>query len=658
MISNHLLNSWYAFPEDSSLKLRRKRQPKIDQEVLFKCYFGPCHEDIERLRSIAESSLNFDHSKESLLSYEQQRGNTLKQIADLYFTENCSYEIDLKNPEKKINMLIVLAEYDISITTRIIVHSVLYIDTLQNLSTEKHLDSIKKAYSLEEYGCFAMTELGHGSNVLALETTAEYINETRQFNINSPTATSAKWWIGAASKTATKAVLFAQLIVDGNKQGVHAFLIPIRNQDHVPYNGVILGDCGPKISQDRIDNGFILFFNYKVPYDALLDRFSFITADGKFKSSIKNSEKRLGAMLGGLIRGRAAVCCSSEITLRSSLKIALRFTSVRHAHILDKSSAMIDNPIVYTKLMPCLSRLFALRVGTLQIIDIFSKNHKKYREDPECEELTELHAILSSLKVVTSWLCIESLQVIQEVCGRFSLYDDSALGRIRNNQDINATWEGDNTVLIQQVGKYALKIVQRTYKGHSIQSKIFAELYMTYENTNEAKSGPLNFKGDLSVELLNAIKFKFNYFLYQTIQKLQEKSASSGSVIEAWNNTQAFYIQDLGKALGEYLMAERLLEFSRNIEGMALLTGKEVRKIANLFCIDRIICWLFIYQENYFTYAQIQGLKTKFLKLCSDLKESAINIIEAIGPSDKLIHSNIGTTDGQIYSQLCNLHKE
>lgn len=38
--------------------------------------------------------------------------------------------------------------------------------------------------------------------------------------------------------------------------------------------GVIVGDCGSKIGLNGIDNGFLIFKNYRVPYDALLDRFS------------------------------------------------------------------------------------------------------------------------------------------------------------------------------------------------------------------------------------------------------------------------------------------------------------------------------------------------------------------------------------------------
>jgi acyl-CoA oxidase len=50
---------------------------------------------------------------------------------------------------------------------------------------------------------FAVTEMGHGSNLRGIETTAIYNRESDSFTIHSPTETSTKWWIGGAGQTAT-----------------------------------------------------------------------------------------------------------------------------------------------------------------------------------------------------------------------------------------------------------------------------------------------------------------------------------------------------------------------------------------------------------------------------------------------------------------------
>ena len=79
-------------------------------------------------------------------------------------------------------------------------------------------------------GCYMQTELGHGSNVSALETTATYVPETQEFEIHSPTLTSTKWWIGAAGKLATHGVVQAKLILpDGRDAGPNLFYVQLRS---------------------------------------------------------------------------------------------------------------------------------------------------------------------------------------------------------------------------------------------------------------------------------------------------------------------------------------------------------------------------------------------------------------------------------------------
>lgn len=78
-------------------------------------------------------------------------------------------------------------------------------------------------------GCFAMTELAHGSNVAGLETTATFDRETDEFIIHTPHLGATKWWIGGAASTATHAAVFAQMIVDGKKYGVKTFVTQLRD---------------------------------------------------------------------------------------------------------------------------------------------------------------------------------------------------------------------------------------------------------------------------------------------------------------------------------------------------------------------------------------------------------------------------------------------
>ena len=139
-------------------------------------------------------------------------------------------------------------------------------------------------------GCYAQTELGHGSNIRALETTATFLREKDggapggEWVVHTPTVTSAKFWPGTLGKTANHAMVIAQL-VDGNgtQRGIHNFLVPLRSMvDHALLPGVETGDIGPKIGYNNMDNGYARFDNVRIPRRNMAMRFATVDEDGNY----------------------------------------------------------------------------------------------------------------------------------------------------------------------------------------------------------------------------------------------------------------------------------------------------------------------------------------------------------------------------------------
>ena len=105
-----------------------------------------------------------------------------------------------ENLPKFIAAFETLAFHDISLVIKLGVQFGLFAGSIQRLGTEYHHQKyLPDAASATLMGCFAMTEIGHGSNVQGLETTAVYERETESFIIHSPSYSAGKNYIGNAT---------------------------------------------------------------------------------------------------------------------------------------------------------------------------------------------------------------------------------------------------------------------------------------------------------------------------------------------------------------------------------------------------------------------------------------------------------------------------
>jgi len=86
------------------------------------------------------------------------------------------------------------AVVDGSTATKMTVQFNLFGGTILRLGTERHHKQLLAGIdTLEDVGCFALTELGYGNNAVEMETTATYDHKTDEFIINSPTTLAQKY---------------------------------------------------------------------------------------------------------------------------------------------------------------------------------------------------------------------------------------------------------------------------------------------------------------------------------------------------------------------------------------------------------------------------------------------------------------------------------
>jgi acyl-CoA oxidase len=369
-----------------------------------------------------------------------------------------------------VSSIEMLAFGDLSLMVKAGVQWGLFGGALQLLgSRRQHEKYLRDVMSFDLPGCFAMTETGHGSDVQQLRTTCTYDPATQCFDLHTPHQAARKDYIGNAAKDGRMAVVFAQLISGGTNHGVHAWLVPIRNDDGTPCAGVTIGDAGPKAGLNGVDNGRLTFDHVQVPRDMLLDRYGQVAEDGTYTSSIENETRRFFTMLGTLVRGRVSVGGSAGSATKLALDIAARYGNVRRQFAApgDDREIVINDYLVHQrKLLPALATTYALHFAQNELVetmhDVQTAVHVHGEEVDEHAQ-RELESRAAGLKVAQTWHATRTIQMAREACGGAGYLQENRLPHLKADTDVFTTFEGDNTVLLQLVAKGLLTGYRDTF---------------------------------------------------------------------------------------------------------------------------------------------------------------------------------------------------
>ena len=358
-----------------------------------------------------------------------------------------------------------MAMGDLSLTIKSGVQHGLFGGAITNLGTDWHHEAfLPGAIDVSLPGCFAMTEIGHGSDVQSIETTITYLPDSDEFEVDSPTPRATKAYIGNAARDGRMAVVFGQLFVDGEHHGVHAILVPIRSEDGAPLPGVVCGDHGHKGGLLGIDNGTIAFDHVRVPRQMLLDRYGGVDDQGAYQSSISSKNARFFTMLGTLVRGRICVGAGAAAATRKALTIAVDYGMRRRQFRspgLGEEIPLLDYLTHQRRLLPPLAAAYAYGFAVNELAQQLQRIQDVAGDDPRAAR--ELETRAAGIKVALTRFATDTIQACREACGGAGYMSANGLTLPRQDVDIFATFEGDNTVLLQLVAKALLLDYKATW---------------------------------------------------------------------------------------------------------------------------------------------------------------------------------------------------
>ncbi|XP_052079728.1 peroxisomal acyl-coenzyme A oxidase 1-like isoform X2 [Mytilus californianus] len=472
------------------------------------------------------------------------------------------------------------------------VHYGMFIPTIEQQGTAEQKEKwLAPAYEEEIKGTYAQTEMGHGTFLRGLETTATYDPKTKEFILNSPTLTSIKYWPAALGKTTNHCVVVAQLFTQGTCHGIHTFMLQTRSlEDHSVLPGIEVGVIGNKFGFGTNDNGYLKLTNVRIPKDNMLMRYSKVLEDGTYIKP-KNSKVSYGVM----VYVRSMIVKQAFNALAEACVISIRYSAVRRQSETVPGGIepqILDYQTQQYRLFPLLATAYALYFAGNYMSTAYSEGSQKI-EKGQLEELPQLHALSAGLKAFTSYAASSGVEVCRICCGGHGYSHASGLPKIYVSVVPACTYEGENTVMMLQVAR-----------------------------------------------------------LIEAAAKQMQSLIQSGSPAhEAWNKSSV----QLLWAANAHCHLFCVKNFVENIESSSgdSRTNEVLKAVCQLYSIHGILENLgeFIH-DGFLSGQQVDYLQKAMFKLFEVIRPNAVALVDAFDIPDQVLQSCLGRYDGQVYQAL------
>lgn len=530
-----------------------------------------------------------------------------------------------------------LAYGDLSVLIKFGVQFGLFGGSVRQLGTRRHHEMLlERIGSLDLPGCFAMTERDHGSNVRGIETRADFLPDTDEFEIHTPHPGAEKDWIGNALH-GRMATVFAQLHVGGEEHGVHAFLVPIRSRRRRPLRGVRIEDCGEKVGLNGVDNGRLSFDRVRIPRRNLLDRFAEVTSEGEYRSPIVSPGRRFFTMLGTLVGGRISIAAASVSVAKTGLAVAVPYSARRRQF---GPSGQAEVPILdflaqQRRLLPALATTYGLHFAVRSLI-------ADYASADSLHTPPRVEALAAGLKAYASRHAQETLQNCREALGGQGYLAANRLGVLREDTDIFTTFEGVNVVLLQLVAKSLLS----KYRESVGDLRLWSMVRLLAERAGEeaARLDPVRSRRSADEYLRDpqtqreALLFRQSRLLHTAARRLKHRIERGMDSFHAMNECQDHLVH-LARAHIERSILDSFragVERCRESEGAT--AARLLGALSDLYALSRIErdrAWYL--EAGYMEAVQTKAVHDLVNRLCRELRDEAPALVRAFGIPDAVL---------------------
>jgi len=622
----------------------------FDSKSMSLYLFGTTYlEQLNRILSIVQHEEAFDKKRLNYQGRDARFRHALRKEKRLIQIAK-----DHKWSEEDMSM----AEMLIDMPGPFSLHKSMFLKTLHEQGDEEQQKMFTEpARNYQIIGCYAQTELGHGSNVQGLETTATYDKTTQEFIIHSPSLTASKWWIGGLGRSADHAVVMAQLYSNGKRFGPHPFVVPIRDiKTREPLPGRVIGDIGPKLGYQTTDNGMILFDKVRIPHNHLLARFSRI--DPQSGQYIKPDNAKLA--YGTMTYIRAGIVQQARMVLARSAIVAIRYCSIRR-QFADKDAPVLDgkkpaeNPVldyqmVQYRVFPILAQAFACHYTGLEMFRLYNESQKNMNEG-DFSLLADVHASSSGLKSLCTIMAAHAIEECRRACGGHGFSQASGLGALYADYLPQVTWEGDSYMITQQTGRYLFKTMRTLFQDRNAKlssENVTGEYILRYlENPNEKSK--VEYSGDFHdvQAFIWAYGHRAAFLVAQATRKRDIERRT-------WNSL----LVDIYRCSVAHCQFLMVRNFARVLLYDETLKAKPALHHVMQLVFELFACYTMdteaseFLASGYISPKQHVLLRNRVYSLLAQIRPEAIALCDSFAVPDYLLNSELGRSDGNVYQKL------
>ncbi|PSN29864.1 putative peroxisomal acyl-coenzyme A oxidase 1 [Blattella germanica] len=464
---------------------------------------------------------------------------------------------------------------------------------------------------------YAQTELGHGTFIRGLETTATYDPHTKEFVLNSPTLSSYKWWPGGMGQTANYAVVMAQLYTNGVHRGIHLFVVQLRDEEtHKPMPGIKIGEIGTKVGMHTVNNGFLGFENVRIPRDQMLMKNAKVLEDGSY---VKAPSDKL--TYGAMTFVRVIIVQGAASQIAQAATIAIRYSAVRRQSEMKPGFTANWLWRLYSEVTT------ELETGQLDRL-------------PEVRSVFQLHALSCCLKAVCTAEAAHSVEVFRLSCGGHGYMTCSNFSSIYGNATASCTYEGENTVMLLQTARFLMKAWQQASGGMDMTPTV-AYLQLAIRDGNKVN----RWENSTQSTILFHRKIK------RAADSMAKRIKEGKSPEVAWNMS-SIELTECAEAHANAFLVEKFVASVADLNCSQTLKAVLIQ-LSELYAVFNVLRKTgdFLMYSNLKAH-DIQSLQNWMEDLLMHIRPNAIGIVDGFDFHDRVLDSPLGAWDGNVYERL------